>query len=194
MNIKLSPMSPGQSRAAAVLLLLLCVAAVLALVAVPAVQLHRHYDEAINSRVDRLTREHRIISMAPKLEQQLRDLSKLDHVQYYLRNANPVLAAAEIQEVAKRQVDAQGCKLLSMGILPPKDESDVSKVGVNIQLTCRLDSLEKVLYDLETAKPYLFIDNLSIRSNAYMPANGSPVLQDLQVQFDLSGYVMRKAS
>ena len=192
MNIELRPMTPGQSRAAAVLLLALCVGALAALVAVPTLALHRRYDDAIAARVDRLTREHRIMSMAPELERQLRDVAQRNAGQYYLRNANSVLAAAEIQEVAKRQVDANACKLLSMGILPPKDESAVTKVGINVQLTCNLDSLEKVLYALETAKPYLFIDNLSIRSNAYAAPNAAPVAPDLQVQFDLSGYVTRK--
>jgi general secretion pathway protein M len=192
MKIELRPMTPRESRAAAVLLLAVCIAVLAAAVAVPTLALHRRYDDAIATRVDRLTREHRIIAMAPELERQLRDIAQRNPGQYYLRNANPVLAAAEIQEVAKRQVDANACKLLSMGILPPKDEAVDTKVGINVQLTCNLDSLEKVVYALETAKPYLFIDNLSIRSNAYAAPNAAPTAPDLQVQFDLSGYVTRK--
>lgn len=195
MKLELSPMTPGQSRAAALLILLLALAALTAVVAGPAYWLHQHYDRAIESRLDRLTREYRVISTAPELQRQLREIAALDPGRYYLRNANPVLAAAEIQEVAKRQIEANACKLLSIGILPTKDEDNITRVGINVQLTCDLPSLEKILYGLETATPYLFIDNLNLRANTLPIPQGAQQpaqLPPLQVQFDLFGYVLRR--
>ncbi|MDY0330451.1 MAG: type II secretion system protein GspM [Thiomonas sp.] len=193
MNLTLTPMTPGQSRALAVLLLLAVLCAVAAAIAIPALQLNARYQSAIDQRVDRLTREQRIISMAPKLQQQMLELQRLNPSRFYLRNPNPVLAAAEIQENAKRLIDANGGKLLSMNILPPKDEDPLTRVGINVQLTGGLDGVEKLLYQLETATPYLFINNLSIRAiNAYLPRNSAVPPLQLQVQFDLTGYVRKK--
>ena len=194
MNLTLAPMTPRQSRLLALLLLLAVVLAALAAIALPALQLHAHYQSAIDQRVDRLAREQRVISMAPKLQQQMVELQRLNPARFYLRNDNPVLAAAEIQENAKRLIDANGGKLLSMNILPPKDEDSLTRVGVNVQLTGGLEGVEKLLYSLETATPYLFVNNLSIRTiNAYVPPNAAAPPLQLQVQFDLTGYVRKKA-
>ncbi|MGC8808408.1 MAG: type II secretion system protein GspM [Thiomonas sp.] len=195
MNLTLAPMTPRQSRMLALLLLLAVLAAAVAAIAIPAMQLHAHYQAAIDQRVDRLSREQRIISMAPALQKQMVQLQQLNPARFYLRNNNPVLAAAEIQENAKHLIDANGGKLLSMNILPPKDEGQLTRVGVNVQLTAGLDGVEKLFYGLETATPYLFINNLSIRTiNAYTPPNGpAPPLQ-LQVQFDLSGFARKKSA
>lgn len=195
MNLTLAPMTPRQSRLLALLLLLAVLAVGVVAVAIPALQLNAHYQSAIDQRVDRLTREQRIISMAPKLQQQMLELQRLNPAQFYLRNPNPVLAAAEIQEDAKRLIDANGGKLLSMNILPPKDENQLTRVGINVQLTGGLDGVVNLLYSLETAVPYLFINNLNIRSiNAYTPPNGTAPPLQLQVQFDLTGYVRKKGA
>jgi len=194
MNLTLAPMTPRQSRMLALLLLLAVLAAAVAAIAIPAMQLHAHYQSAIDQRVDRLSREQRIISMAPALQKQMVQLQQLNPARFYLRNSNPVLAAAEIQENAKHLIDANGGKLLSMNILPPKDEGQLTRVGVNVQLTAGLDGVEKLFYGLETATPYLFINNLSIRTiNAYTPPNGTAPPLQLQVQFDLSGFARKKA-
>lgn len=194
MNLTLAPMTPRQSRMLALLLLLAVLAAAVAAIAIPAMQLHAHYQSAIDQRVDRLSREQRIISMAPALQKQMVQLQQLNPARFYLRNNNPVLAAAEIQENAKHLIDANGGKLLSMNILPPKDEGQLTRVGVNVQLTAGLDGVEKLFYGLETATPYLFINNLSIRTiNAYTPPNGTAPPLQLQVQFDLSGFARKKA-
>ncbi len=195
MNLTLAPMTPRQSRLLALLLLLAVLAVGVAAVAIPALQLNAHYQSAIDKRLDRLTREQRIISMAPKLQQQMLELQRLNPARFYLRNPNPVLAAAEIQEDAKRLIDANGGKLLSMNILPPKDEDQLTRVGINVQLTGGLDGVEKLLYSLETAAPYVFINNLNIRAiNAYIPPNGTAPPLQLQVQFDLTGYVRKKGA
>jgi len=195
MNLTLAPMTPRQSRMLAVLLLLAVLVAVAAAIAIPAMQLHAYYQSVIDQRVDRLSREQRIISMAPALQKQMVQLQQLNPARFYLRNNNPVLAAAEIQENAKHLIDANGGKLLSMNILPPKDEGQLTRVGVNVQLTAGLDGVEKLFYGLETATPYLFINNLSIRTiNAYTPPNGTAPPLQLQVQFDLSGFVRKKAA
>ena len=194
MNLTLAPMTPRQSRMLALLLLLAVLAAAVAAIAIPAMQLHAYYQSAIDQRVDRLSREQHIISMAPALQKQMVQLQQLNPARFYLRNNNPVLAAAEIQENAKHLIDANGGKLLSMNILPPKDEGQLTRVGVNVQLTAGLDGVEKLFYGLETATPYLFINNLSIRTiNAYTPPNGTAPPLQLQVQFDLSGFARKKA-
>ena len=51
-----------------------------------------------------------------------------------------------------------------------------------------------MLYALESAHPYLFVDNFSIRA-PFNPAarNDSANEPDLNVQFDLTGYALKGA-
>lgn len=194
MKLELKPLTPAQSRAAAVALLLAILAAAGAAVAIPTLLLHKRYDDAIASRIDRIRRERRIMTMAPALHKQLADLRDLNAAQYYLHSRNPALAAAEIQDTAKRLIDASGCKLLSTGTAPATSEDSLTRITVNMQLSGAAECLQQTLYGLENASPYLFVDNLSVRTNPfYNPnntANQAPIAQfPLQIQFDVSGYV-----
>ena len=182
----------AQSRALALLLAFVALGALGAALALPLLRLHRHYDDAIAAASDRIVRERRLIGMAPALHAQLQQLHELMPAQYYLHERNPALASAEVQSVAKRLLDANGCKLSSMNVLPPKAEAPLTRVGINVQLSGTLQCLEPLLYGLESAKPYLFIDNFSVRTGTFFMFNkpeqteASPTLQ---IQFDLSGYV-----
>ena len=62
-----SKLPPGRSRALALGLLVIVIAVLAALLLVPALLLHRHYDEAIESANDRLARYKRVASQAPDL-------------------------------------------------------------------------------------------------------------------------------
>lgn len=195
MNIKLGPMTPTQSRALAVALLLAVVLAVAGAIALPILRLHRHYDDAIAAAVDRITRERRLIGMAPALHDQLHQLHELNPAQYYLHDPSPALAAAEIQSAAKSQIDAGGCKLVSMNVAQPVEEAPLTRVTVSVQFTGPVECVKAVLYGLEGGKPYLFLDNVAIHSSAGFSAftnknNDGPAV--LNTQFDLSGYVVRK--
>lgn len=185
------PLTPLQSKSLALALLaLVFVLAALAL-AVPAMLVHRHYDAAIEQLTDRMERYYRIIAMTPGLKAGLEQVKARDGRKFYLKNAAPALAAAEIQEFAKTVIEAQRGKLTSIQIIPHKDDGGYRQIAVNLQFSGSIASIQKILYALETRQPYLFVDNLSIRSRLMSNYRAAPGVEpEYFVQFDLIGYTL----
>ena len=185
------PLTPLQSKSLALALLaLVFVLAALAL-AVPAMLVHRHYDAAIEQLTDRMERYYRIIAMTPGLKAGLEQVKARDGRKFYLKNAAPALAAAEIQESAKTVIEAQRGKLTSIQIIPHKDDGGYRQIAVNLQFSGSIASIQKILYELETRQPYLFVDNLSIRSRLMSNYRAAPGVEpEYFVQFDLIGYTL----
>jgi general secretion pathway protein M len=185
------PLTKKQSRGLAVGILVLVVVILGLLVAVPARLLHRHYDQALDSQVEYLGRYQRIVATRGEIQAALDQLKKLDGRKHFLKNTGAALAASEIQELAKNLIESNSGRLISMQVVPQKEEGGYRRVTVNIQFYSNMSVLRKILYTLETAQPYLFVDNVSLRSqlNAYYKPNPG-VEPEMIAQFDLSGYAL----
>ncbi|CAN5495092.1 hypothetical protein BH11PSE11_BH11PSE11_13030 [soil metagenome] len=180
-----------QSRALAIGLLILLVIVVGLLIFIPARMAHRHYDKAIESSVDFLGRYQRIVATRADIQAALDRLKKLEGRKHFLKNTGAALAASEIQEIAKNLIETNSGRLISMQVVPQKEENGFRRVTVNIQFFSNMTVLRKILYTVETAQPYLFVDNASIRSqlNAYYKPNPG-IEPEVITQFDLSGYAL----
>ena len=185
-------LTPKQSKAAALALLALVLAAAVLAVAMPLWLLNHRYDVAIEDATIRLERYSKIAGMREGLQKKFAEVQALGTTPHYLKSATPALAATELQEVVRSILDANGGKLNSIQILPHKDEGLYRKVAVSLQLTAPLSALKVVLYKLESARPYLFIDNLSVRAPmGFMPRTGPVTEPELAIQFDLTGYALK---
>jgi general secretion pathway protein M len=186
-------LSDAQSRALALGLLLFALFATLAALATPFVLVHRYYDQKLAGLEDRLARYQRVAASREELTRRLQLMRALDGRRFFLKNAGPALAAGEIQELEKSIIDANGGRLASMQIQPHKDEGDFRRVAVNVQVLGGIVTLQNILRALETREPYLFVDNLTVRSLA-SDATKDAAAPDagLVVQFDLIGYAIRK--
>ena len=187
----MQPMNKLQSRIMAMSLLIL-VGVVLAMVVfIPAYMLHRHYNQAIESRMDLLNRYQRVVAGRPEIMQALVQVKTKDARKHFLKNPGAALAASEIQDTAKNLIETNGGKLISMQVVPPKDEGGYRRVSVSIQLTSTVSALRKILHTLETVQPYLLIDNMSIRSQAnYLYKNVPGVEAEVISQFEIAGYAI----
>lgn len=184
-------LTPGQQRLAAVALLLCVLTLAMLAVAWPLRALHQHYDDALELAGDRLARYSKIAGVRGEVLAGIQRINTGNPTKFYLKNASPALAAAEIQDFSKKAVESSGAKLVSMQILPHKDEGDYRQVSVNVQLTASLGNLKNIFLALETARPLLFLDNVSIRSPmGYTPKIQTTVEPELIIQFDLSGYAL----
>lgn len=183
-----------QSKAAALALLAAALLLVIGAVAVPLWLLHRHYDVAIDDATSRLERYYRIASMREGLQKKIAEIKVLKANNHFLKSSSPALAAAEIQEQAKNIVETSGGKLNSIQILPHKDEGEYRQISVTLQLTATLTAIKGMLHTLESSRPYLFIDNLSMRSPILTVSRNSPTVEtELNCQFDLTGYALKGA-
>jgi general secretion pathway protein M len=186
MKLTLTPM---QSRVLAVALLLALLALLAVLVYVPWQRAHLHYDTAIEDRLDRTSRYLRVAAQRKNVEANIALIAKRDAGRYYLKASSPALAAAEVQQMAQAIIEANALKVESTQIATHKDDGPRRKVAVNFQLRGQLPALQKALYELETALPYLYVDNLVIRSSVarvFQPVPG--VEPDVLVQFELYAF------
>jgi len=190
----MTQLTPKQSKAAALALLALAVALVISAIALPLWLLNQRYDVAIDDAATRLERYSRIVGMRDGLQRKAAQVVGLEANHHFLKSASPALAAAELQEQATIILDQNGGKLNSINILPHKDDGAYRQVSVNLQLTAPLSAVKAMLYALESARPYLFVDNFSIRATFNPVArNDSANEPDLLVQFDLTGYALKGA-
>ena len=184
-------LSKNQSRSLAIGLLILFLTVGILLLFIPINMLHRHYDQSLDSLVDYLGRYRHVVSTHTEVQAALDQVKEKNGRQHFLRNTGAALAASEIQETAKSLIEDNGGKLVSMQVVPFKDDGGYRRVTVNIQFISNMPTLRKILYAIETVQPYLLLDNVSIRSQTNALSKGTPVTEpELTAQFDVSGYTL----
>jgi len=182
---------PRRSRQLAVGLLVAAVVGIVAAIAIPEWLLHRHYDAAVAESLDKLDRFRRIAGTRPQVARQLDAMATRDPRKFFLRTGAAALSAAEAQEAIRSLVESSGGRLITMGAPSSRDEGRYRQVTVNVQLTANIFALRKILNTIESNTPYLFVDNLTVRTqvpSSFKPAPGAE--PDMFVQFDVSGYAI----
>jgi hypothetical protein len=153
----------GRSRALALGLLVIVIAAIAALLLVPALLLHRHYDEAIEAANDRLARYKRVASQAPDLGRALDAVRAKNGRRFYLKNTAANLASAELSEQVKSAIEASGGRITTSQNIAPKDDERFKHLGVNVQFFATTANLQKILATLESQVPLVTIQNFTVR-------------------------------
>jgi general secretion pathway protein M len=187
----MTPMSPTQSRRLALGLLVGAIVLVAAAVAIPIWLLNRHYDGALAESLDKLDRYRRIAATRPEIARDLEAMRAHDPRRFFLRGGAAALSAAEAQEVLRSIIEAGGGRLITMQAPSSRDDGRYRQVTVNVQLTANVIALRKILSAIETRTPYVFVDNLMVRSQ--VPSNFKPgpgAEPEMFVQFDVSGYTI----
>ena len=182
---------PEQSRRAAIAILVGAIVAIAAAVALPIWLLHRHYDTALADSAEKLDRYNRLAATRPAIAQQLEAMRSKEPRKFFLRGGPPALSAAEAQEAVRTIVEGNGGRLITMQAPVTKDDARYRQIIVNVQMTANVQAMRKILYAIENHVPYLFIDNLTIRSQ--VPANFRPTPgsePEMFLQFDVSGYTL----
>ncbi len=191
--------SPVASRIVAVALLVAIIAAAWGLVMRPiAAQLQAHEQSIIDSR-EQLQRYRRIASTREQWESRLEALTRARSVSgQFLAGESVDLVAADLQSKIKQTISAVGGLLKSMQTLPVKDLDDfdnLRKVALRVDLVADIASLQRIMYRLESSKPYLFVDNTNVRSRGKRTRPGqSGDAKELQIRFDVYGYLRMDAS
>jgi len=192
-------LSPLLSRALALAILGAFLWAAGALAVAPLVAKYRLNQETIARSGELLQRYRRLGRARPMLEAQLAEVrERLAPAGLYLAGASDALVAAELQNRVKAVVEEGGGKLNSTQILAARDEGSFRRVAIRVQMTVTVEPLQAVFYGLESAQPYLFVDNVDIRRRVTkrrrrqrrdQPAATAPEGESqLTVRFDLYGY------
>jgi general secretion pathway protein M len=196
MNAAIARLAPSRQRALAVALLALALALALALLVVPVVLLHKHYDDAIATLTDRLHRYRAVAAQAPQYRQALDAMRTRDGRRFFLKNTAPNLAGAELQELVRAAIEANGGRITTSQNMAAKDEGRFKQIGVTVQFFANTPNLQKVLYALESQVPYVVIDNLTLRPlNAFRGFKPPPGQEpELNVQLEASSFAYPEAA
>lgn len=159
-------------------------------------------DDEIASLQDQAARYQRLLQTLPALEVELKHVQSNEDVKaFYFDAKTPALAGALLQGQLQDIVKAAGARLISTQILPDTSGNEhPPRVRIRTQMQCETDALFDVLYRIEQARPFLFVDQLSVRSTARSIRARNPRIRrrfvrsrqqgQLTVRLDVFGYAL----
>ena len=179
------------TRAGALAILAVLIWMGAALAVWPVVDSYRTTDDQLRETAEHLARYETMSKAYPKLRTQMDKLTRQHAASgIYLAGGTDALAAAELQEDVNSTIERSGGKKRSIQILPVAKDGDFRKVTVRVQMTATLAAFARILHSLESAKPFLFIDNLDVKNRrARRTAKEQNQDPELVIRFDLYGYL-----
>lgn len=159
-------------------------------------------DQTIAEREDQLMRYQRLVQSLPSLQAELQQVRTDDaYKRFYFKAPTQALAGAQLQTQVQDIVNAASGRLLSTQILPENKNDDPPRVMVRTQVQGSTETLLEVLYQIEQARPFLFVDRLSVRSSARPTSpndsRGRPTRRfianqggELTIRIDIFGFVL----
>lgn len=192
----MTALSPLVSRSLAVAILVAALAALWVLLVAPVTEKFEGYGRSISHSRELLVRHLQIAAQRARLERELEELRRAQSsTGRFLEGGGIELVAAEAQNKVKNLIDANGATLKSTQILPAQEKDNFRKLTIRVTMSADTEALQKIFHALETANPYLFLDNIDIRSRRRRARRGRSVSQgELQIRFDLYGYMRIEGS
>lgn len=125
---------------------------------------------ALASLADRYAAYSAMADRVAKLEGHVRDVGQANGageekiVSPFLEGDSLTIAGAALQKRATGAVEEAGGNVLSAHADLQEDRSESEQITLTISFEIEQGGLQKMLYDIETGTPYLFIDRLAIQS------------------------------
>jgi general secretion pathway protein M len=183
-------------RLAAGLLLLGVVLLFTLAVVLPVIREYDAYNDAADQLRSTLGRNLEVERRIAELKARLAELRKNQAYQpEFLHGANESLAAAQLQSRIKTVVESVRGELKSTQIVPGRDEGKFRRIIVRAQMVVSTPALQRIVYEVESASPLLFLDNVDVRAQPAstrirkVEATEDPVLD---VRFDIFGYIRQE--
>lgn len=191
-------MTPGSplSRLAALALAITAIGAFALGLVAPVVDAFSGQGAAIAAAETRLAALRRAAAARPGLEDRLARLLDGGAEGLFLAAPSPALAAAELQSRLTDAVRAAGGVLASVLVLTAAgtDEDARPRAAVRGSFTVTSAGLIAVLADLESDRPYVFVERLDVRGPARPRAQAASTANPaaaplLQVQLEMATFI-----
>ncbi|MGR8932958.1 MAG: type II secretion system protein GspM [Gammaproteobacteria bacterium] len=154
-----------QQRWLAVGLLLTVVLVAVTLLFVPWYMKISEYNDAIDKMEFRLERFAEKITDREKVVEAVETIKgQIKALGIFNAGSTEALALAEMQQKVKDAVAASEGNLMSTQTLEQQKADSLTKIIVRVRFAGRVETLKNVLYELETAQPYMLVENLQITS------------------------------
>ena len=139
-----------------------------------------------------------LIRRKPAIEERLKDVAAFERDnQAFLSDGDATSAFSDLSERLKqakeKNIDANSrCQIQGVSPAPVREKEVYQRVSAAVVMNCEPENLVKILYELETSNPYLFVDRLVVyrQQPVFLPGakTASPATL-VGVQFTLSGYL-----
>jgi general secretion pathway protein M len=185
-------LSPSVRRLIAVALLVAAVALPYRLIVQPLLQSYDERADAAATQHDLLARYRNLANSRAQLRARLQEIQAEPSSQAgYLTGESETLVAAELQNLVRTTVERNGGRLESTQILAPVSEGAFRRVALRVRMSTDTDGLFRILYDVESTLPYLFLDGLDIASRERRARRSisGPEGSALSVGYDVYGYM-----
>jgi len=193
------------SRLLALVVLIVFILAAYQFVFVPITTRYVANDQRIEQMSTLLQRYRDLEAAKPTLTRRLAEVRHEDETATsgFLEGESKVLTAASLQDRASQSVEAHGGNVISMQTMDPDEpgENDlpIYRMVLKMRLATTIQGLAAIVHDLETGVPYLFIEDLLIRSKRSTSrirvgteiAEPEPIMD---VQLSIFGYVRDQAT
>jgi general secretion pathway protein M len=107
----------------------------------------------------------------------------------FLNGPNENVISADLQTRLKAMTEAAGARSRAVQALPAKTSEQIKYSGSRIEMFGTIQSVQRAVYAIETAKPYLFISGAVIKP---LPATSRPGMSEepnVQAQLDIAGAI-----
>jgi hypothetical protein len=107
----------------------------------------------------------------------------------FLENKAPAIVAADLQKKLKALVESSGGNLVSTHALTDGKEELFSKITVKVHMRTDIKALRDVFYQIAINEPLLFTENILIQKSRARSRKKQRVDNQIEVRFDISGYM-----
>ncbi len=107
----------------------------------------------------------------------------------FLENKAPAIVAADLQKKLKALVDSSGGNLVSTHALTDGKEELFSKITVKVHMRTDMNAMRDVFYQIAINEPLLFTENILIQKSRARSRKKQRVDNQIEVRFDVSGYM-----
>ena len=108
----------------------------------------------------------------------------------FLPGDSELAVQANLQTTLTGLAQASGVRIRSARKLPERERAPFKLVGMGLNLTTDIANVQKILYAIETARPYLFVESLDI--SPLGGANPPPGQRMLEVRLDVFAAPQRR--
>jgi general secretion pathway protein M len=177
---------------AALALLMIALAAVISLTAMP-------LSSRIASLSEQIATERTVLGRFAAVAAQREQAKELERAgraaiesSAYLKGESEAVKTARLQTMLGELAAAKSLRLHTMRTLPVREGEELRLVGVRVQFNAEIGQLRALLHAIETNRPFLFVEGLQVRPTSPFsrlhPEQGGV----LDVRLDVFGVVSQK--
>ncbi|HEB26794.1 MAG TPA: hypothetical protein ENI05_03310 [Porticoccus sp.] len=199
----MSSLSPATSRFSAVSLLLLIILFVVFYLLVPLGHFYIEKNETLENLQQQLSRFEYLVANGDKINAELKRIDDLgSEGDLFLSGSKKSIASANLREFINEAVKRSGGQLVSSQDYEADAVPSATAIGLRLQVSGEAQNLVDFLHEIESARPIIFIDDLSvISSSSRVRASRSrhkkniPLRKSssLDVRMDVVGYLAGEA-